>query len=173
MDRIEAVHTLTKRLIVMTLVAVLVVGAISAITLFGEGRLMITWLCFLCGIIGGFVSIQQRIRKVSDEELELLNRSWFPILLVPIFGGVFSLVLYVIFLSGIMTGGAFPEFDFPVKPEGLSDTFYMKAVLSQTYPSTGQDLAKLVFWSFVSGFSERFVPQIVTKISNTSRSKDA
>ena len=98
--------------------------------------------------------------------MRLLNRSWFSILLVPIFGGVFCLVLYVTFLSGIISGGAFPVFDFPQKYEALSNTHYIRAVLTATYPSAGQDLAKLVFWSFVSGFSERFDPQLVTKISS-------
>ena len=33
--------------------------------------------------------------------------------------------------------------------------------LRSTYPATGPDLAKLLFWTFVAGFSERFVPQIL------------
>ena len=53
-----------------------------------------------------------RSRGLGDvykrQELTLLTRSWFPILLVPVFGGVFSLVLYCLFLSGIVSGSLFP-----------------------------------------------------------------
>ena len=42
----------------------------------------------------------------------------------------------------------------------------MKNLFTSTYPSTGVDFAKLVFWSFVAGFSERLVPQIISKTEN-------
>jgi hypothetical protein len=41
--------------------------------------------------------------------------------------------------------------------------------LTTAYPSQGADLAKLVFWSFVAGFSERFVPQIIQGVSQQPR----
>jgi hypothetical protein len=37
----------------------------------------------------------------------------------------------------------------------------MRNFFSLTYPATGADVAKFLFWSFVAGFSERFVPQIL------------
>ena len=63
----------------------------------------------------------------------------------------------------------FPILDFPPKYETLSNTQCIQAVPTETYPSIGQDLAKLVFWSFVSGFSEHFVPQLVKKYRQGSR----
>lgn len=49
-------------------------------------------------------------------------------------------------------------------------------IFRETYPSSGPDLAKLLFWSFVAGFSERFVPQLIsnvtTRASATSESND-
>jgi hypothetical protein len=29
------------------------------------------------------------------------------------------------------------------------------------YPASGKEVAKLLFWSFVAGFSERLVPQVI------------
>jgi hypothetical protein len=98
---------------------------------------------------------------VSDDELVLLSRSWFQIVLVPVFGGVFALVLYCIFLSKIIAGHVFPEFSMPSPPPGGPTNQFMIEILVKTNPATGQDLAKLLFWSFVAGFSERFVPQII------------
>jgi hypothetical protein len=40
----------------------------------------------------------------------------------------------------------------------------MRNFFLNTYPSSGQDLAKLIFWCFLAGFSERLVPQIITNI---------
>lgn len=169
MDRIEHIHILTKRLIVMTAMSVIFFAAVFAISYIFNERFMLTWAGFLCGIIGGFVSIQQRIPKVRDEELILLTRSWFQILLVPIFGGVFALVLYCLFLSGIVTGDLFPAFYMPLPANNQPDTAFMIALFTETYPEDGESFAKFLFWSFVAGFSERFVPQIITKVSHSAR----
>ena len=92
-SRTQKLHTITKRLILMTSLALAVVVAIFASSFIFQQRLMVSWLCFGCGLLGGFVSIQQRLKNLPDEELELLSESWFQILLVPVYGGIFSLVL--------------------------------------------------------------------------------
>jgi hypothetical protein len=148
----------------MTGVSVLVFAAVFAVSYFLNQRFMMTWAGFLCGIVGGFVSIQQRIKTVSDEELVLLTNSWSQILLVPIFGGVFALVLYCLFLSEIITSNLFPKFYLPTTPNSEPDTAFMVDLFTKTYPLTGQDFAKFLFWSFVAGFSERFVPQIINNV---------
>ncbi|CAH1387692.1 hypothetical protein [Candidatus Nitrotoga sp. M5] len=168
MDRIANIHILTKRLIVMTVVSVLIFSAIFGLSYYFSQRFMMTWAGFLCGIIGGFVSIQQRIKTVSDEELTLLTRSWFQILLVPVFGGVFSLILYCLFLSGIVSGSVFPSFYIPEPTNSIPDVDFMINLFTKTYPLTGQDFAKFIFWSFVAGFSERFVPQIISNVVHKS-----
>ncbi len=173
MDRILAIQTLTKHLIILTGIAILFFAAVFALSLYLEQRFMLTWAAFLCGIIGGFVSIQQRIPRLSDRELALLTRSWFQMLLIPIFGGVFSLVLYGLFLAGIVSGNLFPAFSLPAPPETGPDSQFMKDIFTMTYPSTGQDLAKFLFWSFVAGFSERFVPQIVVNVSGNAENQTA
>ena len=47
--------------------------------------------------------------------------------------------------------------------EDVAYSLEIAAFFSQTYPATGPDLTKLLFWSFLAGFSERFVPQILDK----------
>lgn len=166
MKRIENIHILTKRLILMTALSVIIFGAIFGLSFYFKQRLMMTWAGFLCGIVGGFVSIQQRIPTVSDVELDLLTKSWFQVLLIPIFGGIFSMVLYCAFLSGVISGNLFPNFYIPKPPSSGPDTNFLIDILTKTYPSSGEDLAKFLFWSFTAGFSERFVPQIVTKVAS-------
>jgi hypothetical protein len=155
----------TKRLIMMTLIALGFVATIFLLTLITGKRFMVSWACFGCGLVGGFVSIQQRLKDVNDEELDLLSRSWYQILLIPVYGGIFALVLYVAFLGGIIEGALFPRltipgFGTPPSTQDLTNLFI------STYPTTGVDVAKLIFWSFVAGFSERLVPQIISKTEN-------
>lgn len=148
---------------VLTFCALACVTAIFALTLLHSNRFMVSWAAFGCGILGGFVSVQQRLKRIGDEELDLLAQSWFQILLIPLYGGIFALVLYVGFLSGIVEGSLFPKFASPTFSQPLPTVDDIKAFLSKTYPASGADLAKFLFWSFVAGFSERLVPQILEK----------
>lgn len=127
---------------------------------------MVSWACFGCGLVGGFVSIQQRLKNISPEELALLSNSWFQVLLIPIYGGIFALVLYIVFLSEIVKGPLFPQFSIPDFKTPMPSTEDLMSFFSKTYPSSGKDLAKLLFWSFAAGFSERLVPQIIRKFED-------
>jgi len=164
-ERTKRLLIVSKRLVIFAAASLILTTILFAATYLSPAhRLMISWLSFECGIIGGFVSIQQRLRKINDEELLLLSQSWTTILVIPVYGGIFSLVLYVLFLSGLIHGPMFPEFYMPVfhDPPVTDD---LVALLRTTYPKTGPDFAKLVFWTFVAGFSERLVPQIIQKVS--------
>ena len=76
----------TKRLIISTGVALGFIVIVFAVTFLSGNRFMVSWACFGCGLLGGFVSIQQRLRTLGDEELGLLSQSWFQIALIPIYG---------------------------------------------------------------------------------------
>lgn len=155
----------SRRLVVFAALSLLATGLVFALTFYFDQRLMMSWLCFECGLLGGFVSIQQRLRKIAGEELALLSESWTTIMVIPIYGGIFALVLYILFLSGLVQGHLFPVFYVPTfqVPPTTEDVLNL---LKTTYPATPQDFAKFIFWSFVAGFSERLVPQIIQKVSN-------
>lgn len=163
MTRTERLLRITRRLIIMTFCSLMAIVVIFGITLLRGDRFMVSWACFACGLLGGFVSIQQRLKKFGDEELELLSQSWFQILLIPIYGGIFAGVLYIGFLSGIVEGPVFPRFAGPAFSQPIPSTDDLRSYFAHTYPATGADLAKLLFWSFIAGFSERFVPQIIDR----------
>lgn len=159
---------ITRRLILMTAGVLVCVVALFGVTLVFGGRFMVSWACFGCGLLGGFVSIQQRLSTLDDEALGLLSASWFQIALIPVYGGLFALALYLGFLSGMVSGEAFPHFTVPAfhDPPTTAD---LQAFFSTAYPATGADLAKLLFWSVVAGFSERFVPQIIGKAGGAAQ----
>ncbi len=161
---------ISKRLLVFAALSLVVTSIIFGVTFFLEERLMMSWLVFECGIIGGFVSIQQRLKQIDPKELKLLSESWATILVIPIYGGIFSLVLYSLFLSGIIGGKLFPVFSI-AEFSKYPTTEDIVVFLTKTYPAQGSDLAKLIFWSFVAGFSERFVPQIINQVSASNENK--
>ncbi len=169
MTRKEHIFIITKRLIILSAVSIAVLGLVFAVTLFPIGnseekKFMVSWVCLIFGIIGGFVSIQQRLNKMEDKDLELLSGNMFQILLIPIYGGIFAGVLYLIFLGGFLEGPLFPEFDYVTRSTADEPTEWIRKMLSETYPKTTQDFAKLFLWSFIAGFSERFVPQVISNL---------
>ena len=160
--RSEQILSITRRLILMTGGVLICLAALFGLTLVFGQRFPVSWACFGCGLIGGFISIQQRLKKFGDEELDLLSRSWFQIVLIPIYGGIFALILYVGFLAEVVTGEMFPKFAIAAfhSPPTTAD---VRQFFNETYPASGQDLAKLLFWCVVAGFSERFIPQIISQ----------
>ena len=167
LERTGRILLVSKHLLLFTLVTLAATAAVFCIGLW-LGRFPVSWFCFECGIIGGFVSIQQRLKRVSDDELTYLSQSWTAILVVPVFGGVFALVLYILFLSGLVEGPLFPTITIPPFTKGTPTIADLRRFFTETYPASGSDFAKLAFWCFVAGFSERFVPQIIQRVSDRS-----
>ena len=53
----------TKRLILSTGVVLGFIVIVFAVTVLSGNRFMVSWACFGCGLLGGFVSIQQRLQR--------------------------------------------------------------------------------------------------------------
>lgn len=124
---------------------------------------------FAAGIIGGFVGLQRRLKDLSNQDLTLLANSWIYICLSPLVGGVLAVVLYVLFISGLLSGDMFPVFqrDYCGTCSGTINSF---KVIFCIRGDEG-DYAKMLFWSFVAGFSERFVTDIISKFENSATNK--
>jgi len=163
-DRQLLLQLVTKKLVVFTagillLVTVLIYGLTESNG--GKQTPILVILVFTCGLLGGFVSIQQRLPKISVEEMQALTKSWLSITLIPINGGIFAIVLMFIFMGEIVQGVLFPEY----REVKISNTFEFYRWIQNDYPTSGKEVAKLLFWSFVAGFSERLVPQVIIKVT--------
>lgn len=88
-----------------------------------------------------------------------------------IFGGVFAIILMLIFQGGL--GATIGDINlFPVYCMDYPITSSMDFFeLLSCYPETGADVAKLLVWSFLAGFSERMVPGALGKLSSRIGSK--
>lgn len=171
-ERQKLLLSITKKLFVFTAAALSVIGLFFYLGFDsgGGGRTFLVLIVFASGLMGGFVSLQQRLPKVKQEELYELSQSWTSILLIPINGGIFAILLHILFLSDILKGTLFPQYSIPpFDPQSPTARVFSNFLLN-TIPSSGADVAKLMFWSFVSGFSERFVPQIIKATTKEAES---
>ena len=106
------------------------------------------------------MSLEQRLGRLPPEALGLLSESWFQVLLRPLYGGIFAIIAYIVLLAGLVTSALFPAFVYPALPASGINPHYFILFLTDTVPATGPDFAKLLFWSFAAGFTERLIPQI-------------
>lgn len=127
-ERQTLLLALTKKLVICMVVAVLLMLSFFFVHFShaSETRSLLTIIVFAMGIVGGLVSIQQRLHKLSNEELQRLSQSWASVLLIPIYGGVFALILHVIFLAQLIQCAVFPvyispEFSNPPEQEGSKE----------------------------------------------------
>ena len=72
----------------------------------------------LAGIVGGCVSMLQRIQSAPSEgdalfNLAALTNGWKGIFLSPLYGGIFAALLFVLFAAGLLEGSAFPRINTP------------------------------------------------------------
>src|SRR3989440_9499384 len=117
---------LTKKAVLVTATAVVLIILAIALNLGAAARIYgLAWLdqyspvmvtiltVALAGIIGGCVSMLQRIQAAPSEgdalfNLAALTNGWRGILLSPIYGAIFASLLFVLFAAGILNGSVFP-----------------------------------------------------------------
>jgi len=75
---------------------------------------------------------------------------------------IFAFLLYLMLVAGLIGGDMFPKFVERPLPEGAY--WNMKLFLTEVEPATYKDIAKILVWSFIAGYAERFVPNLVGKI---------
>jgi hypothetical protein len=121
------------------------------------------------GMIGGVVSVQQRIQSTPTEgdairNVLSLSSGLFSVYLSPITGAISAALLYLMFAGGLLTGALFP--DMTDKPEKLEFLFTFTHVKSAHFPN----FARLIIWSFIAGFAERFVPDTLNRLVSAAES---
>jgi hypothetical protein len=120
------------------------------------------------GMIGGFISIHKRLKDLASEDLKLMTSSKLYLYLAPFVGGLFAMILYLIFLSGLLQDPVFPQFragpDATAHAPQFSDLLDARAQDFNNY-------AKLLVWSFIAGFSEKFFVGLIGKFESTGEGK--
>ena len=156
---LEKIRIISNRLarVLAVLVVLFAIGAFFAYSPSGANLVTAPMACFAVGIIGGFVGLQRRLKKMTDDDLTLLANSWVYVCLAPLVGGILAVLVYVLFISGLLTGDLFPKF---VPDENAEATKGLAAIFQ--IHGDAPAYAKMLFWCFLAGFSERFATDIIS-----------
>jgi hypothetical protein len=157
------------------LAAVTIVGLLVCY-LVGSISPPVLLLVILAGMIGALFSALTRLYQVDQASLALITPtvrelgggylvmySFVP----PLVGAIAAVVLYLIFVGGLMSGSLFPTIDC-VQGKACGNITEM---MQNYLPQHAQDYGKALVWVFAAGFSERLVPDLlqglVTKEQNS------
>jgi hypothetical protein len=124
---------LTNRAVKMTLIILIVITLLAVISLGGLNYFLsggkfdaifgVTGVfgitvgsVALAGIVGGCVSMLQRIQSAPTEgdalfNLAALTNGWRGVSLSPLYGAIFASLLFVLFAAGILEGSVFPKIE--------------------------------------------------------------
>jgi hypothetical protein len=126
------------------------------------------------GMLGAVTSFLRRLQAVltaapgSDQssDLSALAYEKRAALMSLMVGGVFAMVLYLLFAAGLseLSGELGPKFAFPAEYDAGGVDF-LQFVLS-VGPKEGADYAKVVVWAFIAGFFESLVPDVLDRVAN-------
>lgn len=109
-------------------------------------------LIFTFGAMGAVIRelVAIRSKQISDKSsLGSTASAWFS----PIIGALLSLVLAALFLSGLVSGDLFPKFvNTEQEFESAKSVFQSGMNLK-----SNSDFYKMIAWSIIAGYSERFV----------------
>jgi len=181
-DRSQVIQAIHKKIIYAQLG---LMGFISLTIILGfivDDQLWSFLYCLFLGGLGGSISYLRRLPTEEYETLARSNESTVTTLMPIVYGSIMAIVMYLLFMSGILTGDGgkglftsnlFPNFGLLTgegKIECSSSTSgsvldqmpatTIKEVLS-IRPCSVKDLGKLFVWCFISGYSEKFVAGIL------------
>lgn len=157
----KLIEKITRRLVSSLVILIALSAAVVVVCGFLNKPISVFGVVMVFGICGGFVSIQRRLKSLTKEDLELMASSWAYIFLAPLTGGALAVILYLLFMSEMIKGDAFPMFE----PGDTTSKDFSRLL---EYTAKGpKDYAKLMVWSFVAGFSETFVTNIVGTFAST------
>ena len=143
------------------------------------GYLAVGMLC--AGILGSIFSIIRRLQKVLDEPLDAgdpeetqikLKYGQWGVGIALSSGAAFPFVLYAVFLSEVMGhgGGLFPAFKCLDELRcGPFNT--LSSLVFEYVPAGPADAGKILVWSFMAGFAERLLPDVLDRL--VTRSADS
>ena len=131
------------------------------------------------GALGGSMGLLRRVRSADERALAALDGDIVSTLMPLLYGGLMAGVGYLVFMSGILSGDGgqglftsnlFPSFVDPGAPDGelLSVRHFRKI-----RPASMPDAGKLLVWSFIAGYSERFVTGLLRHLERTTERGEA
>ncbi|UHO38884.1 hypothetical protein H5J24_01480 [Chryseobacterium capnotolerans] len=122
-----------------------------------RGFIMLTRLAIFSSILamGALGAAVSLITRTKNNALLTHDVTIFEIVSIQTVGAIFALILGFIFMGNLISGTLFPN---PI-------IFYRIIYVPAAF-------AKLLVWSFIAGFSERLVPQLLNNLINKSKTDE-
>ncbi len=157
MSRSAALRVIWRKLLIIFVI----LFSLSLLLASVAGSYTVPMLTFVAGNIGGYVGIHRSLGELNDAELVELASSWFGLVVPSFVGGILACVLYLLFISGIVSGELFPKIvsDSEEVPKDFNAIFHHHAEGAAAY-------AKLLFWAFVAGFNQKYVVDVIESIKS-------
>ena len=158
------------RIIFFTQVGLLLVMAILFVVGHADNGVNIGAFFFaiILGTLGASISLMRRINAGETSTVVQLARDPIYSTLMPVlYGTLMAGIAYLLFMSnivsgacheGLLTSNLFPVFTKPEEGHTLLQQFV------HLTPRGMHNTGKLLVWSFVAGYSERFVISILDKL---------
>jgi hypothetical protein len=172
----EVSDNISRRVTSVILIGVVVIVLVGLVKMTGvvtENTPPATlFLVMFVGAMGGLLSMQQRYQSVSREgdpinNISELMQNWSRLFLPAISGAIFAVLLYMLVIGGLLEGELFPKFvpEVTKKPENSDHPVgtALWDLLQQGRPGSRRDYAKLIIWSFIAGFAERYIPDTLSR----------
>jgi hypothetical protein len=130
------------------------------------GAIALLSCCAIAGATGSLVSALLRIDAIPENlatarSLTVLRYSE-SIWVVPLTGFIFAILLVLILAGQVVTGPLFPTF--PIPPTDF-DSYFREAF-------TPLNVARFLGWSFIAGFAERLMPDVIDRLARKSEKLD-
>jgi hypothetical protein len=151
------------------------IGLILLVSTRPQPNRPILLLVATAGVFGAAFSMLSRLGQIPTKG-DLVSRYpaasrrlvWVLTPILSLLEGVLgSVVLYFLFRADLIKGLLFPQF-----PNKLEDPYPFASLIYGTVGSA-TDGAKLLIWSFIAGFSERLVPDMLTRLAEQAQKTDA
>jgi hypothetical protein len=135
-------------------------------------------LVMLAGMIGAFFSALTRLYNVDQASVALISPTirqlgGFYLMMYsfvpPIIGAIAAVVLYLMFVGKLLEGALFPSIACVPEKVCLS----LLDIMNNYWPSKPEDYGKALVWSFIAGFSERLVPDMLQGLVAKQQRKEA
>jgi len=118
------------------------------------------------GILGAYfsrmIAFQSNVATLDYDILEQDFANW-SILVRMLIGAIGAVIFYLLLVSGLIGGNIFPGGN-----GKFVSTFLMGEI---TYHLPSIDFAKLLVWSFIAGFSERLLPDQLSRLDTAAQTK--
>ena len=132
----------------------------------GADRYPISWFIIAAAILGSIVNEPFRPGKEHKASYGWVISyiAWKAAIAI-----IFAFLLYLMTIGELIGGNVFPQFVH--EPLNENQPWNMEAFLTLVKPASYKDIAKILIWSFLAGYSEKFVPNLIGQLLKGSEGK--